>query len=354
MTRLKHRFNDLYRVVTVAFLVLAFALLEGCYYMQAFNGQMDVLRKRRPVSEVIEDENTDEELRVRLEMVQEARQFAVDHLLLPENDSYRSYSDLERDFVVWNIFAAPEFSLTPKKWCYPIAGCVAYRGYFSEDKAIKKAKKLERGGYDVFVGGVAAYSTLGRFDDPVLNTMMQWSDTNLVQTLFHELAHQKLYVSGDTAFNESFATAVAEIGIERWRSSKNLQQLPEELDNAKALREAVRTLTDKARSELETLYASDANVEDMRVQKEETLAQLSADAQLAIDASGLEVQNWLAPPLNNAHLVSSGLYEANLPAFSNIFAACNDELECFYEKSAELAKLSADDRKERLKALEKG
>ena len=351
---LKDRFRGLYRVVIVASFVLVLALQEGCYYVQAFNGQMEVLRKRRPVSEVIADEHTDEKLRERLEMVQEARQFAIDHLLLPENDSYRSYSDLERDFVVWNIFAAPEFSLTPKTWCYPIAGCVAYRGYFSEEKANKKAKKLEQDGYDIFVGGVAAYSTLGRFDDPVLNTMMQWSDTNLVQTLFHELAHQKLYVSGDTAFNESFATAVAEIGIERWRSRKSLQQLPEEVDKSKALREAVRVLMAAARSDLATLYASDANVEDMRAQKEEALGQLSVDAQAAIDASGLEVSNWLVPPLNNARLASSGVYEVNLPAFGNILAACDDDLECFYGKSAELAKLSAAARKERLAALEKG
>ena len=351
---LKDRFRGLYRVVIVASFVLVLALLEGCYYVQAFNGQMEVLRKRRPVSEIIGDENTDEELRERLEMVQEARQFAIDYLLLPENGSYRSYSNLERDYVVWNIFAAPEFSLTPKKWCYPVAGCVAYRGYFSKEKANKKAQNLERNGYDVFVGGVAAYSTLGRFDDPVLSTMMRWSDTNLVQTLFHELAHQKLYISGDTAFNESFATAVGEIGIERWRSSKNLQQLPEEVDKSKTLWEALRKMVNEARSSLELLYASDTSIADMRLQKEATLNELSVDTQAAIDASGLQVENWWAPPLNNARLASSGVYEGNLPAFRNILLACDDDLECFYGKSAELAKLSADERKERLEALEKG
>ena len=332
---------------------MTFTVLEGCYYVQAFNGQMEVLRKRRPVTEVIGDETTDEELRERLEMLQEARQFAVDQLMLPDNDSYRSYSDLERDYVVWNVFAAPEFSLTPKTWCYPIAGCVAYRGYFSEEAAHKKAKKLEQNGYDIFVGGVVAYSTLGRFDDPVLNTMMQWSDANLVQTLFHELAHQKLYVSGDTAFNESFATAVAELGIERWRNSNELAHPSDNTDRSKVLQETVRELVATARANLEILYASDVSIENMRAQKEAMLVVLSAKIQAAIDTSGLQVQNWWTPPLNNARLASSGVYDGRLPAFRIILAACDDDLECFYKECAALANLDSAERNERLEALQK-
>ena len=349
---LNAKFRNLYRAALVALLVLAFALLEGCYYMQAFSGQMEVLRKRRPVSEVIADESMDEELRERLKMVQDAREFAVDQLLLPENGSYRSYTDLERDYVVWNVFAAPEFSLTPKQWCYPVAGCVAYRGYFAEEKAASKAGKLEKDGYDVFVGGVPAYSTLGRFDDPVLNTMMNWSDTNLVETLFHELAHQKLYVSGDTAFNESFATAVAGIGIERWRSHNNMQQTPQKEDQTDALVEAVRQLSAQARKDLEVIYASGMDVAEMRLRKATILDMLSEGAQAAIDASGLPVKNWLTPPLNNARLVSSGVYESNLPAFRVLLDQCANELACFYEKSSELAGLGFDQRQEQLARLE--
>ena len=352
MTVLKAGFRNLYRAAIVALLVLAFALLEGCYYMQAFSGQMEVLRKRRPVAEIIADEGTDEELRERLKMVQDARQFAVDELLLPENGSYRSYTDLERDFVVWNVFAAPEFSLTPRQWCYPVAGCVAYRGYFAEEKAAGKAKKLEKAGYDVFVGGVTAYSTLGRFDDPVLNTMMSWSDSNLVQTLFHELAHQKLYVSGDTAFNESFATAVAGIGIERWRSHNNLQQKHEKEDQTDALVEAVRQLAAQTREDLEEIYSSGMDVAEMRSRKKEILDALSEDSQAMIDASGLPVQNWLTPPLNNARLASSGVYESNLPAFRVLLEDCANDLACFYEKSNELAELDFDQRQQKLARLE--
>jgi predicted aminopeptidase len=335
----------------VAVLALAFALLEGCYYMQAFTGQMEVLRKRRPVSEVITDDNTDEELRRRLEMVQEARQFAIDELLLPDNDSYRSYTDLERDYVVWNVFAAPEFSLTPKQWCYPVAGCVSYRGYFAENKADKKARQLEQDGYDVLVGGVAAYSTLGRFDDPILNTMMLWSDANLIRTLFHELAHQKLYVSGDTAFNESFASAVAAIGIERWQDGRSLKLSNDTTEKYGELLQTVQRLVTQATADLEVIYSSEATLDDMRIQKKTVLDDLSAEAQAEIDDSELDVDNWLAPPLNNAHLTSTGVYTDNLPAFWQLLDTCENDLACFYESADELAALDFEQRHARLEEL---
>ncbi len=196
------------------------APVSGCYYLQAAAGQWQVMQKREPITDVIGSEDTPEELKNRLRLVQAARQFSVDELLLPDNDSYRSYADIERDFVVWNVFAAPEFSLQAKRWCFPVAGCVSYRGYFSRDAAQKAARRLQEDGFDVFVGGVSAYSTLGNFSDPVLSSMMRWDDIRLVGVLFHELAHQVLYVKGDTGFNESFATAVEEQGIERWLRSR--------------------------------------------------------------------------------------------------------------------------------------
>ena len=334
-------------------IVLAFVLLEGCYYVQAIGGQMEVLRKRRPLAEVIDDAQTDESLRQRLTMVQEARRFAVEQLLLPENDSYLSYSDLGRDFVVWNVFAAPEFSLEPLQWCFPVAGCVAYRGYFSEDKANRQAGKLRTKGLDVYVGGVAAYSTLGRFDDPVLNTMMRWSDIILVETLFHELAHQKLYVSGDTAFNESFATAVAETGIERWVEARNEQQEFQKTERSGVLQEQVRQLVSGAWQMLQDMYSSEQPDDEMRVKKKVVLDALSQDVQLAIDASGVDVRNWLAPPLNNARLVSLGLYEGNLSSFRTLMKDCDGDFECFYAQASALAELEFDQRQARLQELDR-
>lgn len=319
--------------------------------MQAIGGQMEVLRKRRPIADVIKDEATNDALRERLRMVMEARDFAIEQLLLPENGSYRGYADLNRDYIVWNVFAAPEFSLTPKQWCFPVAGCVAYRGYFSEAKANRKAGRLKNDGFDVFVGGVAAYSTLGRFDDPILNTMMRWSDLGLVEVLFHELAHQKLYVKGDTAFNESFATAVAEIGIDRWAEATQAQGDLEKLYKSRALQEAVRQLVMTTVKNLERVYASGQDIAEVRAQKTSVLERLSQDTQSVIDASGVGTSNWLAAPLNNARLVSLGVYQSNLSAFRAIASDCDNDLECFYAKSTELADLEFDERQKRLGQL---
>ena len=195
-------------------------MLSGCYYTQAARGQMEISRKREPIEDIVASDESPPDLVAQLTVVSEARQFSIDILGLPDNDSYRSYADLERDYVVWNIVAVPEFSLQAKTWCYPIVGCVSYRGYFSQDKAQKKADDLRDDGYDVALGGVAAYSTLGRFSDPILNTMMHWGEADLVAVMFHELAHQVLYIKDDTEFNESFATAVEEIGMQRWLATR--------------------------------------------------------------------------------------------------------------------------------------
>ena len=331
-------------VAAVAFLVLVAGLTEGCYYMQAIRGHSDLMSRRRPVDEVIADEQSPAALKEKLTLVSDARKFATDELLLPDNDSYRSYADLERDFVVWNVFAAPEFSLTPKTWCYPVAGCVAYRGYFSEEAARKRADKLKDEGLDVAMGGVAAYSTLGRFDDPVLNTMMRWSDVDLVATIFHELAHQKLYVKDDSAFNESFATAVADIGVDRWLHVTGEPDRLSVYRQHKALRLEVQQLVRATRTELETLYASNADAENKRAAKREILDRLSADAQALIDADGRGLRNWLAPPLNNARLVSMNLYEGQVGAFRAIYEKCDRSLECFYARAAELGDMSYESR----------
>ena len=197
--------NSSYRNILFTMCALS---MSGCYYVQAARGQLDVMSKREPIDELVATDATPGDLARRLELVLEARQFAVDELHLPDNDSYRSYADLGRDYVVWNVFAAPEFSLEPRTWCFPIAGCVAYRGYFSEEAAASKAAKLSDDGLDVGVGGVPAYSTLGKFDDPVLNTMMRWEDKDLIATLYHELAHQERYIKEDSECKESFSSAV--------------------------------------------------------------------------------------------------------------------------------------------------
>lgn len=325
--------------------------LEGCYYVQAVRGHMDVMQRSRSVSDILEDPGAPRSLKERLELVQEARRFSVEELGLPDNESYRSYADLEREFVVWNVLAAPEFSLQAKQWCFPVAGCVAYRGYFAEQAAHREAEKLGSRGYDVAVGGVAAYSTLGRFSDPVLNTMMRWSDTDVIATLFHELAHQKVYVRDDTQFNESFATAVAEIGVERWFAARKEPRLLNVYLERKALRREMLQLVEEAKIRLAVLYDSDLDEAEMRRRKDLVLGQLSRDVNGLLSGVATTAPAWFGGPLNNARLVSLGLYEGWLKAFRELYKDCNGKLDCFFDVAEDLANLPTEERHARLIVL---
>lgn len=324
------------RLASAAVLAICIASLSGCYYTQAVRGQLDVMRKREPIADVIADADTSTDLADRLGLVEEARLFSVHELGLPDNDSYRSYADLERDFAVWNVFAAPEFSLQPKQWCFPVAGCVNYRGYFSEQAAHRKARRLEGKGFDVSVGGVTAYSTLGRFDDPVLNTMMQWEDADLVATMFHELAHQILYVKGDTGFNESFATAVEEFGIERWLMSRGLEAEMDKYLERRGLRRRLMQLVEAARSDLTGTYAASVDADTMRSRKNLRLDLLQAELIREIEASGGRVPAWVSDDLNNARLASMTLYQGRLPELRELLAECSDDIRCFYKAARTL------------------
>ncbi len=312
---------------------------------------MEVLSKREPIEEMLASPDTPAELGRKLELVQEARQFSVEELGLPDNKSYRSYSDLERDFVVWNVFAAPEFSLDARQWCYPFVGCVSYRGYFSEDAAHKEADKLSKKGFDVAVGGVPAYSTLGNFNDPVLNTMMRWDDLHLVSTLFHELAHQVLYIKNDTAFNESFATAVEEIGIERWLATNDRDHEMSRYRERKKLRRDFIDLVNEARADLRNYYDREIEVKEMRQLKAARLERLSADVSRVLEAAGRADNHWLSSDLNNARLLPMTLYEERVPAFRELYADCDADLDCFYREAVEISKLGDTERNARLDAL---
>ncbi len=337
-------------MLRLVLLLTCCVLLNGCYYLQAAHGQWELTRKREPIDEVLARRDTPPELAARLRLVQDARQFAVDELALPDNGTYRAYADLERDYVLWNVFAAPEFSLEPKTWCFPVAGCVGYRGYFSKEAADREATELEAEGYDVAVGGVAAYSTLGRFKDPVLNTMMNWDDARLVAVLFHELAHQVVYVKDDTAFNESFATAVEEFGLRRWLAARGAGDEMTRYEDRRRLSEEIMTVIAAARSDLEALYASALPDEEKRRSKRRRLNSL-ADAVAARLGNEGAAGHWLGGELNNARLVPMALYEGHLPAFEVLLEQCEQSLECFYEAASALGELSQDQRDQRLEEL---
>ncbi len=341
----------LYVAISVAAMAVA-VQLGGCYYMQAVGGQIDLLNRREPIADVLTDPALSSEARRKLELVVQARQFASSELGLPDNNSYQSYADLERDYVVWNVFAAGEFELTPLTWCFPVVGCVAYRGYFAEEAAQKYARGLADDGYDVRVSGVPAYSTLGRFDDPVLNTMLNWSDAGLISTLFHELAHQRLFIKNDTTFNESFATAVEEVGLERW-----LEQQPGSIDLARhqdgrRYRAAQTALAEAAKRDLEAIYASDMGVDEKRAAKTRRFAALAQAAQALAKERGFTVGGWLSPPLNNASLLPVSLYRGRVGAFRALLAECDHDLECFYTRCEQLGQLDAEARNAALDALD--
>jgi predicted aminopeptidase len=325
-------------------LVAAASLLPGCgtlYLMQAAAGQWHVLRARVPIDSLIADPGTPAELRSRLEEVRAARAFAVTDLGLPANRSYTTYADIGRPYVVWNVVATPEFSVQPERWCFPVAGCVAYRGYFSELRARDFAYRLERRGADVMVEGVPAYSTLGKFADPVLSSMLPYGEDDLVATIFHELAHQLLYVRDDTEFNEAFAMTVEEVGLERWLKARGAAERIREFRAEAASSAALLALLTGARSRLAALYASGRTPEEMRSGKARILASLAAEIQAQEFREGQRYpvyDQWIMTGLNNAQLASVATYYECVPGFRRLLAAEGGDLTRFYTAVRRLAR----------------
>lgn len=311
---------------------------------------MQVLAKREPIAKVLHDPATPPKLRDKLEYLSAARDFASRELGLPDNASYRSYADLGRPYVVWNVFATAEFSVQPRRWCFPIAGCVVYRGYFNERRAERYARRLRMSGDDSTVAGVAAYSTLGHFADPVLSTMLGWSDTQLAATVFHELAHQVIYVPGDSEFNEAFATAVEETGLERWLNlNGHAHDLPAWRLRRERNEQFVQLLL-AARERLRLLYASGVAVDVMRDRKQQEFGQLKYDYQrLKASWNGYSGYDaWFDRALNNANLVSVATYHRCLPGFERLLASVDGALPRFY---AEVRKIAALGKEARARAV---
>jgi predicted aminopeptidase len=324
----------------VALVVAGFA---GCstlgYYLQAMDGQMELSRKARPIPQVLSDERTPAELKVKLEQVQQIREFASRTLALPDNDSYRRYADLRRPYVVWNVFATGEFSLDPKQWCFPIAGCVGYRGYFSQASAERFAAGLRRERLDVFVSGVPAYSTLGWMDDPVLNTFIRYPDTEIARLIFHELAHQVAYLPGDTTFNESFASTVELEGVRRWLEAQGTPEQRAAFDEAQMRRHEFVQLIARCRERLRAIYQAAGDPQEMRAAKTRTFEELRSEYGMLKQAWGgfAGYDWWFDQPLNNAQLASVALYTQLVPAFEKLLAQSGGDLATFYDAVKELA-----------------
>ncbi len=333
-------------------LALAAVTLAGCsglrYYAHLARGGLDLLVKRRPIARVLRDPATPPELRRRLELALRIREFAIADLGLPDNRSYLAYAALGRERAAWNVVAAGELSIEPVTWCFPIAGCVTYRGYFSRRRAERFAARLARKGFDVDVGGVTAFSTLGRLRDPVLDTFVFLPEEDLAGLLFHELAHQRLYVADDTVFNESFATAVEREGVRRWLAAgddgERVAAYLERLRREDAFAERVLD----TRERLAAVYAEPRPDDWKRRRKAEILDDLRASSRSSEALAGSGHDDWLGPGLNNARLAAFGAYHELVPAFAALLERRGGDLASFYAEVERLAGLSAAARRARL------
>lgn len=339
-------------------LVIAFCLAaQGCgtvYVAQAAKGQVQLLAARKPIDRLLANPKTSPELKARLESVKAAREFAWRELGLPDNKSYTTYADLKRDYVVWSVVATPEFSIEPREWCFPFVGCVAYRGYFKEARAQRFADELRAQGFDTMVGGTPAYSTLGKFNDPILNTMMSYGDDELASILFHELSHQVLYIQDDTAFNEAFAVTVEQEGLTRWLKSRGRADQLVRYQKRRERQAEGLAVVRRYRAELASLYASGIDAELMRSRKATVFARLVEELK-ALDAR-YSVKSGMVDDLeggpNNARLASIATYYDCVPGFEKLLASVDHDLPRFYAAAAELAKLSREERRARVCAAE--
>ena len=335
--------------------LLCGVLLNGCasldYYAQVSRGQIDLLAAREPVAALLAAPQTEPELKRRLALAQQARSFASAELGLPDNRSYRLYADLQRPYVVWNVFATPELSLQPLTHCFPIAGCVAYRGYYQQGRARGAAALLQAEGLDTYVAGIEAYSTLGWFADPILNTMLRWDDQRLAAVIFHELAHQQLYVQDDTAFNESFASFVEQQGLRQWRAARGLAA--DDAQEAR-MRRQFTALILASRERLQALYDGPLDDTGKRAGKVAEFERLRAEYRTLRDAQwggDARYDAWINAPLNNARLLPFGLYDQWVPAFAALFEQAGGDWATFYQRAAELGKLPLVERERALAAL---
>jgi predicted aminopeptidase len=334
-------------------------LIGGCtsipYYAQSLDGHLKLMTARQDVERLIRNPATPAPLRNRMAAASEIRAFASEQLDLPDNDSYRSYVDIDRDYVTWAVFAAPELSLVPRTECFPVFGCVPYRGYFAKEDAAKQALALQKQGFDVHISGINAYSTLGLTSDPLLSTMFRYDRTYLASVVFHELAHQRVYVKGDSAFNEAFAVTVETTGVRKWlranRDSAGLRVYEAE----RRRQDDFLALVGTAKQALQTIYAGAGTIAEKRAAKAAAIEDLRKryrrmrdtrwDGDGAYDA-------WFESPINNAKLGATAVYNDLVPAFMRLFETCGENYPRFYDKVRQIGDLDPARKSEALEAAD--
>lgn len=348
----------MWRILRTLFAMVSSGLaLSGCadlaYYQQAVAGQWELLQARRPVEEVLADPATSPTLRQQLLTAQALREFASAELALPDNASYRNYADLGRPYVVKNVFAAPELALEPRRWCFLFIGCLNYRGYFDAEAAQRLAEELRANGDDVYVADIPAYSTLGWFADPLLSTFIHWPTARLAEVMFHELAHQRLYISDDSAFNEAFATTVGQLGVERWLAQQGTAHEQDEYEADRQQRQAFLQLVLTSRAQLAAVYASSRADAEKRAEKQRILAELRDRYQALKQSWGgyAGYDHWFSQDLNNAKLAGMSTYNQLAPAFVTLFERQGQDFAAFYRAAETIGHLPKVEREAELRKL---
>lgn len=347
------------RIVLQSLLLLALAAtLSGCigpgYYAQSLKGHLEIMAARQSVAKLIEAPSTPSTLRAEMQSASAIRQFASDELDLPDNASYRSYVDIKRDYVTVAVFAAPEFSLAPRLWCFPVFGCVPYRGYFNVEPAMKTARGLKDEGLDVHISGITAYSTLGWTSDPLLSTMFGADKTHLASLVFHELAHQRVYINDDTAFNEAFAATVETTGVEKWlRAAGDKAGLAAYRAELRRNEQFI-TLVARTKAELARIYAKPGSTEHKRTAKAAAIERLRSRYRQLRDTgwggySGYD--RWIESPINNAKLAAMSVYNDLVPGFVRLFELCSGDYPRFYASVERLGRLGKGERRQALGAV---
>lgn len=331
--------------------LLSVLCLVGCaspaYYSQAISGHMKLMNQREDISAALASSSIDPETARKLSLSIEIRAFAVEQLSLPDNDSYSQFVQTGENAVSWNVVAAPEFSLKPRQWCFMVAGCVPYRGYFKAGAAAKFADKLSRDGFDTDVSPAIAYSTLGWFDDPLLDTMLQYNDEQLAALIFHELAHQQLYVKGDTAFNEAYASFVEETGVRLWLESRGQSDLLPQWQQRETASLQLNALLRATRKKLGGLYASNLPESRMRAEKAAIFDELREAYKRLVEEewNGRSYfASFISDELNNANLALINSYQGGACAFAGLYADAGENLAHFQELAAIKASLKASQR----------
>jgi len=318
------------------------------YYAQAIAGHFRLMNDRQSAEQVLRRPDLDPVMAQQIRRSVDILEFAEVQLSLPDSGSYTRVVMTGQEAVTWNVVAAPEFSTEPETWCFPVAGCVAYRGYFKAEKAHQFADKLARQSYDVMISPAVAYSTLGWFDDPLTDIMLRYDEIELAGIIFHELAHRKLYVKGDTAFSESFASFVEEMGVERWvRHLDRPDQFPEWQRRRDAAHQ-FNLLLKRYQKELDELYRSQRDDAAMRVAKSEMFGQMMADYRDLVEREWEGVgfyDTWLGDDPNNAHVALASSYQGGVCAFRRLFQSAGENPDTFYQLAAEKAELDAVQRK---------